>query len=279
MLFGHFLKGQNDLAAIGHFAAVYVGAEAFTPGDRGDRAAGELYAQVQLERTPFDAETIDAQKDNLRWYLAKCGFLPKVYAQKLTDLCLSKNPLSTTIGTTLINGAITANSAAQKALDDSVVARANFIGEGIAGGIPTAMALRRTEQIMNRARNQDRDAIEVELKRLKSNDAKFYSGEISVEKYGYDGRDFFRRQVDFNFRLNGGNRDLAVKQASATTKARYMATGVGYYGQNRRCAGIRLWTQFDGLHQSCLSVSSPVSYKKKNGDAHGARSGEIGGDP
>jgi hypothetical protein len=226
---GSFLKGQNDLAALDHFDAIYVGLETFTPGDKGDRAAGELYAQMQMERTPFNAETLDVHTDNMRVYLTKFGFLPKAYAKKMTEFCQSDNPLAATVGATLIDRAILANPVAQDALDEEVVTRALLISSQIQGGTSADVAVTRATQTMDRAINQDRDAIEIELKKRKSNDATFYGGDVSVKNYGYGGVDFFRRQVDANFRLNGGNRDLAVKQALATTNSRYVKTKVGFY--------------------------------------------------
>jgi hypothetical protein len=236
---GAFLKKQNDLAAVDHFAAIYDGLESYTPGSDSDMAAGELYARVQIERTPFTEESIELHASNMRWYLQNCGFLPNVYAEKLAILCSSANPLEAIIGATLIDGAIAANPAAAKALDDGVVTRAFLIFSQIQGGTPADVAVSRTDKTLDRALNADRDAVARALKAKKSGttgeaEAKFYGGDVTAEKYGYGGVEFFQRQVDENFLLNGGNRDLAVKKALAATNARYVKTKVGYYGAHRQ---------------------------------------------
>ena len=241
---GAFLKNQNDLAAVEHFASIYNGLESYTPGDSADKSAGELYARVQMERTPFTAESIALHGNNIRWYLQTCGFLPKIYADKLATLCISDNPLAATIGATLIDGAISANSAAAEALDDEVVTRAFLIFSQIQGGTPADVAVTRAAQTMDRALNEDRDAIKRALEAKKSGEdsktsaaAKFYGGAVTADEYGYGGVEFFRSQVDANFLLNGGNRDLAVKQAKAATDARYTKTNVGFYdGLGKRVA-------------------------------------------
>jgi hypothetical protein len=241
---GAFLKNQNDLAAVEHFASIYNGLESYIPGDGADKMAGELYARVQMERTPFTAESIAVHGNNIRWYLQTCGFLPKVYADKLATLCISDNPLAATIGATLIDGAISANPAAAEALDDEVVTRAFLIFSQIQGGTPADVAVTRAAQTMDRALNEDRDAIKRALEAKKSGEdsktsaaAKFYGGAVTADEYGYGGVEFFRSKVDANFLLNGGNRDLAVKLAKAATDARYTKTNVGFYdGLGKRVA-------------------------------------------
>jgi hypothetical protein len=236
---GAFLKNQNDIAALDHFAAIYDGRETFIPGDKGDRTAGELYARAQMDRTPFAAETLDIHGNNLRWYLTECGFLPKAYGEKLTELCQSANPLAATIGAELIGRAIDANPAAAEALGDDVVTRALLISSQIQGGTSADVAVKRATENMDPILNKDRDAIGRDLKERKTSTKaeKFYGDDVTAEEYGYAGLAFFRHQVDANFLLNGGNRDVAVKQALAETKARYVLTNVGFYGgRGRRMA-------------------------------------------
>jgi hypothetical protein len=234
-----FLKNQNDLAAVEHFAAIYDGLDSYIPGNDGDRKAGELYARVQMDRTPFTPETLDVHTNNLRWYLQNCGFLPRSYADELAKLCNSADPLAATMGATLIDKSLEINPAAVEALDDDVVTRALLVTAELGGGTPMDVAVTRATQAMDRAMNRDRDAIDRELKAQKTGAAagKFYGGAVTVDQYGHDGRDFFRHLVDANFRLNGGNRDLAVKRALAATRARYVETNVGFYGgRGRRVA-------------------------------------------
>jgi hypothetical protein len=237
------LHRESDGAKLAHAQRLWRKEEPFLPGP--DKDALELLAQVQVADSPIFAENLQQHMDNCKVYVDRFGLLPEPYARAINGLIQSDNPAAAAMGAQILASLRTISDGAaavvSKSFDDETLLRANMLHGLILGSTALDDAFKLVKTSMAMDANDLKKRLPSEISGEKER-AKFYGNEIMAEVYGSGGVAEYRKMVDANFIINGGDRDSAVAVARDRINGEYAETFIGadrdwhmpFFGRKRR---------------------------------------------